>query len=183
MKHIGIFCSASGILDEVYKTTTSKLGTWIGQQGMTLIYGGSNVGLMEIMASAAHQAGAKVVGVYPRFMLDRNQPSQHVTECILTDNLSERKDIMCERADVLVALPGGLGTLDEVFHTIAGYILSRHSKQVIFFNQGGFYNHLLAFLDQLDQQHFTRMPQHEYCTVANTLDELFALLSPTAHEH
>lgn len=182
MKNIGVFCSASGILDDAYKATATRFGTWIGQQGMTLVYGGSNVGLMEVMARAAHQAGAKVVGVYPHFMLQRNKPSEHVTECVFTNDLSERKNIMCERADVLVALPGGLGTLDEVFHTIAGCILGRHSKRIIFFNQDGFYDHLLTFLDQLDQRHFTRCPQDKYCAVANTLDELFALLLPTTHE-
>ena len=116
MDKIAIFCSASDEIDPVYFEKARELGVWMGQNKKTLIYGGANVGLMECVARAAKENGCPtVLGVVPTKLEQRGRVSDVLDVTFRTDNLSDRKEVMLNEADVLVALPGGVGTLDEVF--------------------------------------------------------------------
>lgn len=176
MKKIAVFCSASEFIDPIYFERAAELGAWMGSEGMTLVYGGSDQGLMECLAREVKKNGGRVFGVVPT-MVEQNG---HVSECLDVHfpvvNLSDRKDTMMEEADSIVALPGGIGTLDEVFHVMAATVIGYQRKKVIFYNIEGFYDDLIAILDGLNQKGFCRAPARRYFEVANTLEELKALL-------
>ncbi len=175
MEKIGIFCSASNKIDAVYFEKARELGTWLGRQGKTLVYGGSNQGLMECLAKAVKEQGGRVFGVVPTKLEEKGRVSKWVDVVFHTCNLSDRKDTMVDESDVLVALPGGVGTLDEIFHVMAAASIGYHSKKVIFYNINGYYDALLSILDGLEAAHFARCPMRHYM-VASTFEELVALL-------
>lgn len=172
MKKIGIFCSASENIDKMYFESARQIGEWMGQSGKTLIYGGANLGLMECVARAVKENGGKVIGVVPTKLEEKGKVSTCLDEVIHTHNLSDRKDIMTEKSDILVALPGGVGTLDEIFHVIAAASIGYHQKKVVFYNEYGFYDELLKALKTLEEKGFARQPFSTYYEVTNTLEEL-----------
>lgn len=172
MEKIGIFCSASDVIEPVYFDKARELGEWLGQNKKTLVYGGANIGLMECVAKAAKEKGAFVMGVVPTKLEERGAVSDLLDVTFRVDDLSERKDTMLRESDVLVALPGGVGTLDEVFHVMASASIGYHAKKVIFYNIDGFWAPLLEFMEGLREQHFARRPWENYCRVANDFEEL-----------
>lgn len=172
MEKIGIFCSASENIDKMYFESARRIGEWIGQTGKTLIYGGANLGLMECVARAVKENGGKVIGVVPAKLEEKGSVSTCLDEVIHTHNLSDRKDIMTEKSDILVALPGGVGTFDEIFHVIAAASIGYHQKKVVFYNEYGFYDELLKALKTLENKGFARQPFSTYYEITNTLEEL-----------
>lgn len=176
MKKIGIFCSASENIDKMYFDAARQLGKWIGETDRTLIYGGANLGLMEETARAVKETGGRVIGVIPSKLEENGKVSSQLDEIIRTHNLSDRKDVILEQSDILVALPGGVGTFDEVFHTMAAASIGYHRKRVIFYNVEGFYDKLIAALDEIQGKGFAREPLTTYYGVANTLEELKSIL-------
>ena len=172
MKKIGIFCSASENIDKMYFESARQIGKWMGESNKTLIYGGANLGLMECIAGAVKEYGGTVIGVVPSKLEENGKVSKCLDQMIHTQNLRDRKDIITEESDILVALPGGVGTLDEVFHVIAAASIGYHQKKVIFYNEYGFYNELLKTLSTLEEKGFARQPFSTYYEVAETLDEL-----------
>ncbi|MCC8188730.1 MAG: TIGR00730 family Rossman fold protein [Bacteroides sp.] len=176
MRSIGIFCSASEGIDKLYVDATLLLGQWIGSEGLRLVYGGANLGLMECIAQATRQTGGQVLGVIPTLLEEKGRVSRCCHQIIHTNDLSDRKDILLRESDVLVALPGGLGTLDEIFHVLASATLGYHSKRLVFYNIHGFYDKLLAALDEMRERSFARKPLSDYYDVAHTFEELILLL-------
>ena len=176
MERIGIFCSAADDIETVYFEKARELGAWMGQNKKTLVYGGANIGLMECVAQAAKNQRAFIMGVVPTKLEERGAVSDLLDVTFRVDNLSERKDTMLRESDILVALPGGVGTLDEVFHVMASASIGYHSKKVIFYNVNGFWNELLAFLTRLREQRFARRPWENFYLVANNLEELIEQL-------
>lgn len=177
MEKIGVFCSASDLIDSLYFEKTRELGVWLGRQGKTLVYGGSDQGLMECLAQAVKENGGRVFGVVPNKLEEHGHVSKLLDVTFHTCNLSDRKDMLVSESDVLVALPGGVGTLDEVFHVMAASSIGYHSKKVIFYNINGYYDALLSILDGLEAAHFSRHPMRHYLDVASTFDELVTLLN------
>lgn len=172
MEKIGIFCSASDSIDPTFFDAAHQIGEWMGRNGKTLIYGGANLGLMECVAKIVKESGGRVIGVVPSKLEENGKVSTYLDEMIRTHNLSDRKDIILQQSDVLVALPGGIGTLDEVFHVMAAASIGYHQKKVIFYNANGFYSPLLAVLSELQARGFARHPLSSYYEVANTFNEL-----------
>jgi uncharacterized protein (TIGR00730 family) len=173
---IAIFCSASDDLSPVYYEQARALGRWMGEHGKTLIYGGARAGLMEALAQDAHAAGATVMGMVPQILVERDRVSECLDVTFRTDDLSDRKALMLREADVCVALPGGVGTLDEVFTVMASATLDYHHKRVILFNPDGFWTDILHFLDGLEAQRFAHGSLRRLYAVASDLHELFTLL-------
>lgn len=173
---ICVFCSANQQLDPAFFVATEELGRWLAQQGHTLVYGGVNQGLMECVAKAAHEAGGQTIGVIPQIIEKSGRISQYVDVEMLCDNLSDRKQLMADQSDVFVALPGGIGTLDEVFTIAASHTIGYHRKQVILYNVKGFWDSLLAMLDDLQQRGMVRGQWRDYISVANSLEELAGLV-------
>ena len=172
MEKIGIFCSASDVISPNYFEKARELGTWLGENRKTLIYGGASLGLMECIAQAARQSGATIMGVVLTKLEEQGAVSDLLDITFRTDNLSERKDVMVRESDVLVALPGGVGTLDEIFHVVAAASIGYHAKKVILYNIDGFWDGMIGFLNELEEKHFARRPLENYYSVANSLDEL-----------
>ena len=175
--NICIFCSANSNLPTEYFDRTSELGTWIGANGHTLVFGGCNLGLMECVAKAVHDAKGMTVGVVPTIVEKGGKVSDYVDVKILCDNLSDRKDLMIERSDVIIALPGGVGTLDEIFTVLAAASIGYHSKRVILYNIGDFWDSLIAMLDDLKTRGVLRAGFDDTVKVAHTLDEIAALIA------
>ena len=176
MKSVAVFCAASENIAPGYFEAAAEVGTMLGRLGVALVYGGARFGLMEATAKAAKQAGARIVGVVPDILVERDRVSRLLDEQVGCSNLSERKDIMLERSDVLVALPGGVGTLDEIFHVLAAATIGYHTKRVVLYNVNGFWNALLAAVDEMSQAGFVRGEMEKYLVVADNIAQLEDLI-------
>lgn len=173
---IGIFCSANEQLDPDFFTMTEELGRWLATEGHTLVYGGVNSGLMECVARAVKQAGGRTVGVLPQIVVKSGRISDYVDVEVLCDNLSDRKQLMADKSDVFIALPGGIGTIDEVFTIAAAHTIGYHDKRVILYNMKGFWGDMTAMLDRLQQRGMVRGEWRDYIAVANSLEEISELI-------
>lgn len=172
MKKVCIFCSANSKLNPDFFSATRQLGAWLAEEGHVVVYGGVNMGLMECVAEAAHERGGQTVGVVPRIIEERGAQSQYVDVAIPCDNLNDRKALMLQKSDVFIALPGGIGTLDELFTVAASATIGYHQKPLILFNMKGFWDSLIAMLDDLQQRGVVRGEWRSYIKVANTLEEV-----------
>lgn len=155
---------------------TEELGRWIGSNGHTLVFGGCNLGLMECVARAVRQAGGTTIGVVPSIIERGGKASPSMDVCIPCDNLSDRKDLMLAQCDAAVALPGGLGTLDEVFTMAASATIGYHHKPVILLNAGGFWDTLIALLDDLQLKGVVRGHWRDIIKEAAGVDDAIRLL-------
>lgn len=174
---IAVFCSANNNVVGEFADSVSEFGRWIGGEGHTLVYGGANSGLMECLARSAHDAGAMVIGVVPRLLEKGGRASGYIDVDIPCDNLSDRKDLMLAQSDVAVVLPGGIGTLDELFTVAASHTIGYHKKQVILYNINGFWNSLIAMLDDLQNRGMIRGSYSDCIAMAGNFDELKERLS------
>ncbi len=179
---ICVFCSANNHIDPEYFALAEELGRWIGHHGHTLVYGGHDEGLMECIARATHEAGGVVEGVIPRCLVDSGHLSKYVDVEILCETLSDRKDIMLGRSDAVVAMPGGIGTLDEVFTVAASATLSYHHLRVVMYNMKGFWSPLEHLMDALQEKGMIRGDYHRQLIFAKKLDEIVAALPSSTHE-
>lgn len=169
---ICIFCSANSAIDPSYFTETEELGRWAAKNGHSIVFGGCNIGLMECVAKAAHEAGGRTVGVIPTKVEEHGHVSSHVDVEIMCDNLNDRKALMMAQSDLFIALPGGIGTLDEIFTVAAAATIGYHSKPLVLYNMGGFWNRLIAMLDDLQQRGMVRGNWRDRIHVATNLDEI-----------
>ena len=169
---IAIFCSANENIDPDFFTLTEELGRWIAENNHTIVFGGANFGLMECIAKAVFDADGNTIGIVPSILLDGESVSDYTRVVVPCDNLSDRKDLMLAQSDIVVALPGGIGTLDEIFTVASAATIGYHHKRVVLYNMKGFWNSLIAMLDDLAQKGMIRGNWQEYIGVANTLEEL-----------
>ena len=173
---ICIFFSANQQIDPDFFRMTEELGQWATREGHTIVFGGVNQGLMECVGKAAHEAGGRTIGVIPRIVEKSGRISDYVDIEMLCDNLSDRKQMMEDQSDVFVALPGGIGTIDELFTIAAAHTIGYHNKLVILYNMKGFWDSLIAMLDDLQQKGMVRGNWHDYIAVANNLEELSRII-------
>ena len=173
---IGVFCSANSDIDPDFLSMTDNLGLWIGAHGHALVFGGCNLGLMERVAKAVKTAGGLTIGVIPTIVEHRGGVSEYVDVEIPCDNLSDRKDLMLAQSDVMIALPGGVGTLDEVFTVAASRTIGYHRKRVILYNMKGFYAPLLRLLEDLQAQGMMRGAWTDCLEVAESLEDLVGMI-------
>ena len=131
-----------------------QVGTWIGEHGGQLVYGGGKSGLMGTVAEATRKAGGRVVGVIPKALVDKELANQHCDELHIVDNMHERKAMMAERSDAFIALPGGIGTFEELFEIWTWRQLGYHDKPIGLLNVDGYYDGLLGFLGTSVQSGF-----------------------------
>ncbi|MBR3547988.1 MAG: TIGR00730 family Rossman fold protein [Bacteroidaceae bacterium] len=174
---IGVFCSANSNIDTDFFSLTRELGTWIGQKGHTLVFGGCNMGLMECIAQSVHEAGGSTIGVVPQVIEKGGKVSDFVDVNIACDNLSDRKDLMLLQSDILIALPGGIGTLDEIFSVAAAHTIGYHNKRVIIYNMKGFWDSTIRMLDDLQSQGLIRGSWRNYIQIANSMEQIQLLIS------
>lgn len=169
---IAVYCSANKNIDPDFFTMTEELGRWMGENGHTVVFGGCNMGLMECIAKAAHEAGGRTIGVVPTIIEKGGRMSEYVDIHIPCDNLDDRKALMVAQSDINIALPGGVGTLDEIFTVCAAASIGYHQKKVILYNMKGFWNSLLQMLDDLEQKGVIRDGFRSQLLVANSLEEV-----------
>jgi uncharacterized protein (TIGR00730 family) len=177
MKSLCVFCGSSFGHRDLFRETAAELGRRLGKNGIRLIYGGGNVGLMGVVANAALAHGGEVTGVIPQFLKDWEVAHLDVTELVVTQTMHERKALMAERADGFVALPGGFGTLDELFEILTWKQLRLHAKPIVLLNVGGFFDPLVAMVDQMVTEGYVSAQNRQLLYVAGTLDEVFKLLT------
>jgi uncharacterized protein (TIGR00730 family) len=154
--NICVYSSSSDMVSPAFFTLAEELGSAIARRGHTLIYGGTNVGLMGACARATQRQGGRVVGVIPNFIAVRGLAYEQADELVLTGDMRQRKATMEARSDAFLALPGGFGTLEEMFEIITLKQLQRHSKPVVFLNRGGYYDPLAAVFEHMMRERFAK---------------------------
>ena len=160
-----VYCGSRPGADPRFAEVATEVGRWIGRHGGQLVYGGGNNGLMGILADAALESGARVVGVIPHSMVEREWAKRECTELHVVENMHQRKMLMAERADAFLALPGGIGTFEEVFEAWSWRMLDFHRKPVALLDQDGYYQPLLQFLQHSVRHGFMNAGQMELLTV------------------
>jgi len=181
---ITIFCGSSSGKSPEFTTEAFSIGTWCAQHQFGLVYGGASIGVMGAVAEGFLQNGAPVSGVIPTVLKKREVAHFHLTQLIETETMHERKAIMMQRADAFLALPGGFGTLEELFEVITWYQLGIHAKPIFIFNQNGCYDALLKLIDDMIQNGFVREENTSIYEVFTDLSDLLARLDsvkPSSH--
>ncbi|MBR2236000.1 MAG: TIGR00730 family Rossman fold protein [Prevotella sp.] len=172
-----VFCSANQQIDPDFFDKARELGVWAAKNGHSIVFGGHDAGLMHSVSKAAKQAGGMVIGVVPRVIEQMGRLSPWLDVHIPTEDLSDRKSLMMAQSDAFIVMPGGIGTLDELFTVASAATLGYHDKPIILYNIKGFWDSLIACLDDLHQRGVTRKQWRTYIQVATTLEELEALLA------
>ncbi len=170
---IALYCGSRSGNNLIYTEKAIALAQGIAQHGFGIVYGGASIGLMGQVADTVTEHGGEVVGVIPEFMLDYEIAHHQLTELHIVKTMHERKAMMAERADAFVALPGGLGTFEEILEIATWSQLNQHQKPMMLYNVNGFYDHLIAQLDHAVQEGFLP-PQHRAkLIVCNHADQIF----------
>ncbi len=172
MKRVCVFCGSSCGGSDGYTELARRCGAILAERGLTLVYGGGNVGLMGVLADAALEAGAEVIGVIPHRLVDRELAHHGLSSLVRVDSMHERKQKMAELSDASIALPGGIGTMDELFEIYTWLQLRFHHKPVGILNAHGFYDLLLQFLDHMVRERFLKPQNRELLLVDSDFSTL-----------
>ena len=177
IKSMAVFCGSKPGKNPLYEWHATALGEILAKHSIRLVYGGGNKGLMAAVANGALQSGGEVTGVIPRLLSEREHMHNGLTELHLTNDMHERKLQIYQRCDAAIALPGGYGTLDELFEIITWQNLAIHNKKVFVLNSGGFYSHLIAHMVMMQKENFLYQDPTEQLTVINEPGEIIPYLS------
>lgn len=154
IKAVAVFCGSKTGNHPVYEEHARILGRMLAERNISLVYGGGNKGLMAAVANGALERQGKVTGIIPELLKEREHVHDTLSELHVTDNMHSRKKMLYDKCDAAVILPGGYGTLDEVFEMLTWNQLSIHSKKIFILNSGGFYDHLVAHIHRMHQENF-----------------------------
>ncbi len=182
MKTICVFCASNLGASAEYQRVASEFGTLLAARGLDMVYGGANVGLMRCVAEAAMAGGSKVTGVITDFLAGRELAQSGLAKMLTVSTMQERKATMERLSDGFVVLPGGFGTMDEMFEILSSGQLGFHKKPIVVLNINGFYNHLKAQLEFMVEQKML-LPQHAAMvqfadSPAEAIDQLFGYSAP-----
>lgn len=169
--YIAVFCSSSEGLKPEFTAAAAELGEWIGRNSHTLVYGGSDKGLMRECARAVKANGGRIISVAPSFVVENGLLNPESDEIVSVSSLAERKSKMMQLADVFVALPGGIGTLDEVFSVAACNVVGECGKPILLMNLEGIYDDLRNLLAKLEKERLLRPENMKHIHFCNTLQE------------
>lgn len=176
-----VYCGSSDDAKPRFKQLARDVSLALARRGLRIVYGGGHVGLMGIVADTALQAGAEVIGIIPEHIKAQEVQHTGLTELHVVPDMHTRKRMMVERSDAFVVLPGGLGTLDETFEILTWKKLNLHNKPVIIFNANGYWDHLLALIDQMVAEGFEKPGSLASFKVVTSVEDMFeALESETA---
>src|SRR5271154_1510951 len=187
-RRVCVFCGSSPGVKQAYRAEAVGLGRLLGEAGLGLVYGGAQVGLMGALADAALDHGCEVIGVIPRDLAGIEVAHQRLTRLVLVETMHERKALMAREADAFVALPGGFGTLDELFEILTWAQLGIHAKPCVLVNTAGYYDHLLSFLQVAIDQGFLKPHNHALIHIVASPAEALQLIQklwqtlPVSHE-
>src|SRR5260370_15072169 len=172
-----VFCGSRFGADPAARNVAVGLGEILAGEGVTLVYGGGGVGLMGLLANAALKACGRVTGIIPRFLLQREAGHPALTETIVVETMHERKLQMFERSDAFVVLPGGIGTLEELFEVPSWRTLGLHTKPIVIVDQGGFWGSLAALLRGVVEGGFAERSHLDHLTFVSDLKDLLPTIA------
>lgn len=173
---IAVFCGSAFGTDEIFNQAAQSLGRTIAEQGKTLVYGGGKSGLMGVVADSALQAGGRVIGVIPEVLVNKELAHSGLTELYVVKDMHERKTKMSELADAFIAMPGGVGTLEEIFEQWTWAQLGIHLKPCAFLNVDGFYDDLIKFIDLTTQKGFTHLRFNDTLISSSSITDVLSQL-------
>ena len=173
MAAVCVFCASSSTLEQRWLDLATRTGQELAARGHTLVSGGGRVGMMGAIADAARAGGAYTLGVIPQTLVDLEVADTASDELIVTADMGARKNLMIERSDAFLTLPGGLGTLDELFEVWTTAMLDLHRKPIVLLDPDGFYEGLMSWLGRLADTKFVRRVAFEHVTVAGTPEAAF----------
>lgn len=174
--NIAVYCAASQSNCSEFDTKTEELGKWMAKNHYTLVYGGGNTGLMGIVATAVMNEGGEVIGVMPKFFVDREIAKQDITKLHIVDTMSERKNQMIALSEVYIALPGGPGTLEEIAEVVSWVRVGQTKGICVFYNMEGYYDYLEAFFNKMVETNLLSIDDRSRIHFAETLAEIEALI-------
>lgn len=177
VRHLAVFTGSAPGTDPTYAAAAAALGRHLAEAGVGIVYGGARVGLMGAVADAALAVGGEVIGVIPKALVDKEIAHTGLTELISCDTMHERKAAMAERADAFVALPGGVGTLEEIFEVWTWQQIGYHAKPVAFYDTAGYWQGLLTALAGMASAGFLRRPYLDALVVESQPSALVSALA------
>jgi uncharacterized protein (TIGR00730 family) len=183
IRNVAVFCASADGVNPIYRAAAEELGKALAERNIGLIYGGARVGLMQAVADATLAHGGRVVGVIPEVLVNLEVAHQGLTELHVTTTMHTRKALMGQRSDAFVVLPGGFGTLEELFEVLAWQTLKLHSKPIILLNTNGFYDTMLTFLDHCLHEGMMSERKREVLLVAASVEEIFSRLELSEPRH
>jgi uncharacterized protein (TIGR00730 family) len=172
MKRITVFCGSSSGTEEIYTEQAALLGETLAKRNIELVYGGAKVGLMGAVANGVLNSGGTAIGVLPNFLRSKEIAHPKLTELILVDTMHERKTKMNDLCDGVIALPGGFGTLDELFEMLTWGQLGLHKKPIAILNVDGYYDALIAFVQTMTDKGLLKEVNQQMLLVSDTIDDL-----------
>ncbi|MEI9424672.1 TIGR00730 family Rossman fold protein [Mesorhizobium sp. Cs1299R1N1] len=179
IRSVCVYCGSSPGRDEIYAKAGHLLGRSIAKAGLRLVYGGGTKGIMGAVAEGALKAGGKVTGIIPRFLINKEATEtalDRLDELLITDNMHERKHKMFEKSDAFVALPGGIGTVEEIVEIMTWAQLGHHRKPIVFGNVNGFWDPMSALLDHMAAEGFIHTAQRVKPLVVNDPEAIVAAI-------
>lgn len=184
MKNICVYCAASNDVREIFYKDACEVGKLIAKNGYGLIYGGSTWGLMGAVSKAAKENGGQVCGITPKKIFEATSHDKgNVTDFILAEDMHERKHLLDEKADAVITLAGGFGTLDEVAEIIDLKKIGYNTKPIVILNTDGFYDNLIAFFDRMIKENFAQDNTRTLYYVAKTPEEAIDYIKNYTHEN
>ncbi|TDB78224.1 TIGR00730 family Rossman fold protein, partial [Micromonospora sp. KC721] len=178
MAAICVFCASSRTLDQRWLDLAAETGAELARRGHTVVSGGGCVGMMGALADGARAAGGRTLGIIPQSLVDLEVADLASDELLVTASMADRKTLMIEKSDAFLTLPGGLGTLDELFEVWTTATLALHAKPMVLVDTDGFYRPLLDWLGTLTEQTFLKPAGFDLLTVAPTVPEALDALQP-----
>lgn len=172
MKRITVFCGSSGGNDNIFQNEARSLGKILAEKNIGLVYGGAQIGVMGAVANGALEAGGEVIGVIPGFLKSKEIAHPGLSQMITVDTMHERKTRMNELCQGVIALPGGFGTLEELFEMLTWGQLGLHSKPIGLLNTNSYFNHLLQFIQEMVDQGFLKEIDQERIIVSADIEQL-----------
>jgi len=167
-----VFCGAHIGTDPAYKAIAADLGQIMAKNRVKLVFGGGRIGLMGVLADALIASGGESIGIIPEFLREKGLSHQNVTDLIVVDSMHERKGAMFQRGDAFCALPGGLGTMEELFEIVTWRQLHIHHKPIILLNVAGYFDPLLSFWDTIISKGFSRVEHRHLVSVVERSEQV-----------
>lgn len=174
-----VYCASSNKAAEVYGDTAYKLGVLLAKEGITVITGAGSIGLMRKVEDGALENGGKAIGVIPQFMVDQNWHHPGLSKLHITESMHERKKMMADMSDAVIALPGGCGTIEELCEIITWKQLGLYLNPIVILNTNGYYNHFIAQLEQAIEERFMGEIHGRIWSVASTPEEAIEIIKNT----
>ena len=176
IQSVSVFCGSRSGHNPIFASAASHLGTLLAREKIKLIYGAGNIGLMGVIADACLAANGHVIGVIPTKLVEKEVAHKGLSELFVVDSMHERKALMASKSEAFIALPGGFGTCDEFFEILTWAQLGIHHNPIGILNTAGFFDPLLAWIDQMIEQGFVKPKFRQLLLVATKPDELLELI-------